>query len=527
MISKIAQLQNNQYNFSFQKSEKTDRPKSTYLEKSPQADSFEMSVGYVNDIHGQTNAMLRILSGIKGDLVLSAGDIGIGDEKNKAVNRAAVKFMNLANVKGAAMGNHEMDTKQNDYIDTISEFDGDVLAVNFKKEPLENQTPEDIKEFDRGELDKHLKPSTVVEVKGEKIGIIGASPIDFSARITHPSYHTDCHTDNFEDTIEDIRQEIENLKSQGINKIFLVSHLGHRADQVIAQETDGLDVIIGGHTHELVEDIKEGENLFYSQSGEPVILTEAGKNGKYFGKLNLTFDENGVITKAQNNLGESANFSKNMINQYIFDEILGKPEQIGYIKEVVEPPKSLIEENAHANFMCDAMRYEMGADIAIWNNSGTRSYFTVGNIDSRDIKDIAPFEDRISVANVSEKKLVDMFKHAIEATYRTQGNKPGLMAVSGMNYTVSPSKGILTGMNFIDKDGNEHPIDVNNPREDKFYNVVEDSFMMHEGADFDVLAPKEECKEYPFNKDFLTCEYIKHLNKPVEINQTGRIIFED
>ena len=88
-------------------------------------------------------------------------------------------------------------------------------------------------------------------------------------------------------------------------------------------------------------------------------------------------------------------------------------------------------------------------------------------------------------------------------------------------------EGKLTAMNFVDREGNEHPIDINNPREDKFYKVAQDSCMMYEGADFDILAPKEECINYPFNKDFLACEYIKHLNKPVEINQTGRIKFEE
>ncbi|MCM1340071.1 MAG: hypothetical protein NC191_10405, partial [Muribaculaceae bacterium] len=107
-----------------------------------------------------------------------------------------------------------------------------------------------------------------------------------------------------------------------------------------------------------------------------------------------------------------------------------------------------------------------------------------------------------------------------------QGNKPGLLAVSGLKYSVNPEKGILTGMTFIDKEGNEQKIDINNPREDKTYKLVTDSFVMSNGADLDVLAPKEECTIHPFNKDFVTCEYIKHLNRPIEINQTGRISFE-
>lgn len=511
------------YTFTFKKA---NTPANNNLEKSPSQDSFEMSVGYINDLHGQTNNMTRILSGLKGDLRLSAGDNNIGDEKNKAVNTAVATFLNLANVKGSALGNHEFDTKQKDFVDTASKFNGNFFALNLRQKPLVKQDIQEVEEQEHVNVRNALSNSKIIEVKGEKIGLIGTAPIDLMERVTHPAYHSDISVEDLDSTIELIQEEIENLKEQGVNKVILLSHMGNKKDKIVAENTSGIDVIIGGHTHELVKDIKEGENLLYSETGEPVIITEAGKNGNYFGKLNLTFDKDGVITKAQNNLGETRLFQKNMVNQYILNQILGEPEIIGQIKEVVPPPTTLIEENPHANFACDAMRYELGTDIALWNNSGTRSFFQPGVIDSRDIKDIAPFEDRISVADVSEKKIVDLFKHAIEDTYEDMGNKPGLMAVSGLEYSVNPKEGKLAGMSFVDRDGNKFPIDIDNPREDKFYSVAQDSFMMFEGADFDILAPKEECVNYPFNKDFLICEYIKHLNEPVVINQTGRIHFE-
>lgn len=93
MNIKVALSNINPYTFTFRKSQ--DISKHNNLEKTPEKDVFEMSVGYVNDLHGQTNNMTRILSGIKGDLKLSAGDNDIGDEKNKAVNRAVMKFMNF------------------------------------------------------------------------------------------------------------------------------------------------------------------------------------------------------------------------------------------------------------------------------------------------------------------------------------------------------------------------------------------------------------------------------------------------
>ncbi len=498
------------------------------LERTPQKDSFQISVGYVNDIHGQTNNMMRILSGLKGDLKLSAGDNDIGDEKNNTIHKATTKFLNLAGIKGTALGNHELDTTQKDCIDSINAFDGDVLAVNFKKEDLEKQAPEDIEKLGRAELDKYLKKSSIVEVNGEKIGLIGASPADMFARLTHPNYYTDCSIDGLDDTIELIQQQADDLKERGINKIFLLSHMGNKRDKIVAQKTNGLDVIIGGHTHELIQDINEGENLFYSLSGEPVIITEAGRDGNYFGLLNLTFDENGVITKAQNNLGDTRLFYKNLINQYVFDNILGVPEKVGYVKQAPPPPQNLIEENPHANFVCDAMRAKTDSDIALWHLSGVRNFFHEGVVDSRDVKDMAPFLDYVVTAEVSEKTIVDAFKKAIEDTFSSSAYKPGLFAVSGLNYTVDPEDKELVAMNFIDKNGVEHSIDVENPNPNKKYKVVTDEFLMSAGADYQILAPEDECiKKYPYDKDVLTCEYIKELDEPLVINQTGRIKFEE
>ena len=92
------------------------------------------------------------------------------------------------------------------------------------------------------------------------------------------------------------------------------------------------------------------------------------------------------------------------------------------------------------------------------------------------------------------------------------------MAVSGLNYKVDSSQGKLVGMNFIDKDGVEHKIDIENPREDKTYKIAADSFLMSNGADYGILAPKEDCEIHPECKDYYTCQYIKHLDKPIEIN---------
>ena len=490
-------------------------------------DSFELSVGYVNDVHGQTNNMMRILSGIKGDLRLSAGDNDIGDEKNIGIHKATSAFLNLAKIKASALGNHELDTNQVECINAIKNFDGDVLSINYKKESLVNQSKEDISKLGLADLDKYLKPSTIVEVKGEKIGIIGASPMDMFDRLTHPAYYKDSQIQDLDTTISLIKGEVDKFKEQGINKIFLLSHLGYKRDKIVAEKIEGIDVIVGGHSHDLFLDIKEGKNLFYSKNGEPIVLTQTGKDGNYFGQLNLTFNKEGVITKAQNNIAETRLFSKNMIVQYIFEQYLGKPETVGYVKYAPAPPKTLVEENPHANFVCDIMKIETNSEIALWQNAGVRNSFHEGVLNSSDVKDMAPFLDYIVVANVSEKKVVNLIKHAVENSYKSSAKKPGLISVSGLKYTVDPKVGKLLEISFIDKEGEEHEIDIDNPSENKTYKVVADEFLMSAGADYDVLATESEyIEQLPYDKDVLVCEYLKKHNTPIVINHDGRIEFE-
>ena len=79
-------------------------------------------------------------------------------------------------------------------------------------------------------------------------------------------------------------------------------------------------------------------------------------------------------------------------------------------------------------------------------------------------------------------------------------------------------------MNFIDKDGNIHPIDVENPRADKIYKVATDTFIATGGDDIPMFNKLNEAyKNYPYSKNVMVCDYLKQQTEPVEINQTGRV----
>lgn len=485
-----------------------------------EGDSFQLSVGYVNDTHGQINNQLRILSGVEGDIRFSGGDDQIGSEKNHLINKAAVRFLDAAKIFAHAMGNHEMDTTTQDFCDLNKNVNAQLLTLNFR---------EKLSRPDKTEFNNIKKDYCVTEVNGEKLGILGASPNDLLERVNDPNYIKDCECDNYYITLNRIKSIVKELKENGVNKIFLLSHLGHTKNKDVASKVDGIDVIIGGHTHELIKDIKEGDNLIYSPNGEPVIITQAGKDGHHFGLLNLEFNKNGVLTKAQNNIHRTCNYPKSYVDEYLANQILGKAEIVGEVESVIPPPENVyIAENAHSNFVCDVMREMTGADIALWNNAGIRNSFHVGKISSREVKEIAPFADETTVVPLTEKELVEGFKLAIKNSFTRASNKPGLYGVSGLNYTINRTKKTLEAMNYIDKDGNVIPIDVKNPDPNKVYRVCAAKFMTTGGDGITMFNKYDQAYEiYPHDKDYFVCEYLRKQPQPVKINQVGRIIFED
>ena len=99
---------------------------------------------------------------------------------------------------------------------------------------------------------------------------------------------------------------------------------------------------------------------------------------------------------------------------------------------------------------------------------------------------------------------------------------------SGLKYTVSKS-GELKAVTFIDKDGKDVPIDINNPRTDKVYTVATDDFLASGGDNLleNKVEKGEIDEKFDYDKDKLTCDYVKKLNAPIELKDDGRITVVD
>lgn len=483
-----------------------------------QKDQLETDIFYIADLHGKMTNMERICAiskqfdGMKSNgvkLKLASGDILLGS--NPMTNKVASHFLNWIGVTANALGNHEMDATPEALANTLGDAKYTLLAANITVKP------------DSPMKDK-IQKSKIEEYNGEKFGIIGTAPSDALERVGTRESLEDMSIDDIDTTIKKVQEEVDKLRAQGINKIIVLSHIGKDADKRLAQETDGIDIILGGHTHDLYKGVKDGDNLLYSKSKEPVLLTQIGKDGEYAGVLKTVFDKDGRLVKAQNNVMRSGIYTRTLPFKTAVESIIGKPEILAEIKSAPPAPKNrLLENNPHGNIIVDAMRHELGTDVAILNSGNIRGFFPEGKIDSRRINDVTPFEDKMLICSLSEKQIVDAIKVGAKS-FEKSDNKPGILLVSGLEYTVT-DKGKLVDLNFVNKDGSKSPIDVNNPSETRKFTVACDDFFACGGDNYlpTNQNPDYIVKKFDVDKNVYTANYIKNLKQPVEIKADDRI----
>ncbi len=501
----------NPYNFRGQNTQQPTQKKNT-----------NASIFYVNDLHGNMANMSRIYNAKQSFdkqnhdgqdvFALGAGDISAG--ANIKLLKISNAFLNVMGVLGTAIGNHEFDAEPAQIAEINKGASYKIMGANL-----------DIKGSDNP-LNGKITKSFVHEINGNKYGIIGLIPPDLHERIRENESRKTIIPYSKEDSVKAVQAEADKLKADGINKIIVLSHCGLEFDKNLAKNTSGVDVILGAHTHELIKDIKNNENLFTSKTGEPVIITQAGKDGEQFGILNLEFDENGIIQKAQNNVQKSNQFKRNPILEKIFDGIIGKATEVGYVeKSAPAPEHRLVDPNPHAFFIMDACREEFDTDLALINAGNIRGHFDEGKLTERKVFEVVPLKNRMVKMKLTEEEVVNALKNGAKSLINP-GFKPSIVMPSGLEYTMN-RKGEVLNATFIDKQGGKHEIDVNNPDPNKTYTVATDDFFASGG---DKLIPNkidEVDEKFEFDKDKLTCDNIKRHGKPVVIEDDGRIQIVD
>lgn len=480
----------------------------------------KLSIYYYNDTHGNSDQMAGLLESAKAfkqknqlnkdtvSFVLSAGDNVSGGNNDK--NGFIYDLMqNMMGVDVSAIGNHEMDATPDGFYEEIKDKKMQFVATNVDFE-------------DNHPLNNVVKKSIIKEQNGQKYGFIGTMPLDFALRTKEDS-KKGLEIDDFDDTVENLQEEIDELKKQGVNKIILMSHSGYETDKKFAKALDGVDVIIGGHSHSVVDGAVNNENMVMSKSNEPVIITQAGENGKYYGILEAEFDSNGIIKKVGNKLFENVNTKKSPTVEYIKDKSLGESPVVAQIDKIDPMPKNRRNEPcAWTDLVADSMRSELKTDIAIVNAANTRKVPQEGKLTRRDIEESSPMKNKLLKTTITQKQLVDAIKQAAKETMSDKEGVPGLLHVSGVKYKID-KQGNLLEMSVLDKNGNYSPIDINNPSQDVKYSACYDDFVAKEqGGEYPLLAPKFAVENFDFDKDETLARHLSKLT-----NKDNLVVTDD
>lgn len=480
-----------------------------------------------NDVHGNLPALSRLKTEVdrfvsskpQGVIrnVVDAGDASVGAHEQK--NRAIVAITNeIAPVRSP--GNHEWDFfGSKGYSKMLDNAKFKTLALNLV--PKTGSEFQD--DIDAGRLAK----SHVVDENGVKIGYIGLIPCDLKNRLNKQckDNSTDIDVLPLNETIKAVQEEVNKLEAQGVKIIHVISHMGYDADVELIKNVAGVDIVNGGHSHTLLDGIVPGKNYFISKRGEPVILTQAFKNGHYVGYLDVEY-KNGIIDKAKYEVKNIDNNPQSLVVKMIENMYLGAPKVIGTMAHSVKAlPEYVLEESPLNSFLCDGYKKYTGAQI-VFNNLGTMRYsMPEGQITDRQVMDILPYYNDVFTYKLSEKDIITALNGAIEAAGKY--NRTGALQVSGLRYTIGKDNKVKDVF-LVNDDGTEEKLNSDNPSSDKFYTVAYNSFLGGGTEGLAVLnAPEKIVSKCDRTETDIFRDYIASFNnQPISIEKTGRIIKE-
>ncbi|WP_037310377.1 bifunctional metallophosphatase/5'-nucleotidase [Ruegeria halocynthiae] len=424
--------------------------------------------------------------------------------------KVAAEFMNKLGYDAMTVGNHEFDDGPEvlrGFIDTV---DFPVLMSNA-----------DV--ADEELLADKIKKSTVIEVGGEKIGLIGLTPED-THDLASPGPNV-----TFSDPVPAVQAEVDRLTGEGVNKIVVLSHSGYGVDQRVAQETTGVDVIVGGHSNTYLSNVSDKAAGPYPTVVNGVQIVQAYAYGKFLGELNVTFDDDGNVVQAA---GEPLIMDNTVTeDQAALDRIAELAEPLEEIRnkvvanaaDAIEGDRSVcrVQECEMGNLVADAMLErvaDQGVQIAIANSGGLRASIDPGEVTMGEVLTVLPFQNTLSTFEISGQGVIDALENGVSQVEEAKGRFP---QVAGMIFTwdpaVAPNEGRVAEVMVADGDGFV-PIDPS-----ATYLVVTNNYVRNGGDGYNMFEGDDK-NAYDFGPDLadVTAEFLAK-NAPYQPYLDGRI----
>ncbi|MFL1780685.1 Bifunctional metallophosphatase/5'-nucleotidase [Candidatus Hepatincolaceae symbiont of Richtersius coronifer] len=388
-------------------------------------------------------------------LVLDAGDTFHGSEyAYLSKGEFIIEILNALPLDAMSPGNHDFNYGYDRLKELQKKAKFKILAANV--------------------LDKNKKllfdPSFYIYTFGDlKVGIFGLSTPE-AAYKSHPDHVKDIE---FSSIVKAAKDQIKVLKSQGVNFIIAVGHLGidnstlpqNRSTALV--ELKDIDLIIDGHSHSALPKglIKNG-----------ILIAQTGEHLNNLGKVIVSFSDNYKNKEITAQLINKAQFKDipadpqilSIIDKYrktsqnINSDEIASDEKITYLNIPLEGDRKVVRvsESNLGLLIADAMKYYVledpvwknlvkttlqktaknnlrnassNLDMAFINGGNIRTSLNPGEIFYKDIRGALPFESPLVVVSVTGKELMAILEHSVSAIPEPSG---GFLHGAGLTFEV-------------------------------------------------------------------------------------------
>ena len=451
----------------------------------------------------------------KNVLLLNAGDNFQGSLFFTTYKGAAeAEFLNLMKFDAVTIGNHEFDEGEDGLATFLDKVTFPVISSN-------------VLAGYKSKLIDRIKPSLVLDVGGQKVGIVGAVTND-TAEISSPGDNVLIGID-----VDTITTAVQDLKKQGVDKIVALTHVGYPRDLAVIAKIPDVDVVVGGHSHSLLSNTDEKAEGPYptmvdNPGGYKVPVVQAGSYSKYLGDLVVTFDDSGVVKSAK---GDPILIdSKIKPDEAVLARIkeLGKP--IEELKtKIIGKTDAPIDGSRES---CRARECEMGdlvtdamldrvkgqsVTIAITNGGGLRASIDAGDVSMGEAITVLPFQNTLSTFQIKGADIVAALENGVSQIEEGGGRFP---QVAGLKFAFDRSKPVGSRISNVEVKEGEAFVALDPA---KAYNVVSNNYMRNGGDGYSIFKTKaENAYDYGPGLETVLADYLAAHN-PYRPMTEGRI----
>ena len=410
----------------------------SWLLLAPMAGAQPTSIGYddivilyENDVHGAIEgyplmAAMRdqMMSLTPHVVVVSCGDFLSGTPLGSVSRgRYLIRMMNAVGYDYVTLGNHEFDFGIDTLVRRMSELSARVLCGNFASV----------------DGTSYFLCNAISQFDGVKVAFVGVTTPHVPTSST-PMFFQDSagrwlYT-FYPNSLDSVVQRcVDEVREKGADYVVLLSHLGDFELPPLVAATEGIDVVLDGHSHSVIP-----HTQLLNRKGKEVLWTSTGSKFHNIGRL--------VIPRGGRPHSEllpsvtvphviNAAFDTLQAVQQAYDSIARR--RVGY-NQVLLWRKGYYEDSRIdsplGNYFCDAfltLTKDYHADVALMNAGGMRDDIRAGELLFGDLYAAAPFDNQLCVVETSGQSILDALEMGCRKWPKVSGE---FLYVAGLQYEI-------------------------------------------------------------------------------------------